>query len=331
MAALGRRPRRCALAVRCSSSPFLPTNRTTRTASAVWGWPGRSHAAPTPSPGPSVSSPAFSARRATRCERTRSDDRSSRRTASPGRARRWNASFRVKAHRAIRKHSRHGSGSTIMNRSTLVDVLRGRALRQKDQAAVSYLSDDGAVAGTLTYSELDQQARSIAAWLQQRDLFGERVILVYSHPQEFLPAFLGCLYAGAVAVPTHLPHRSRFLDRLQAIRADSSARGVLTAAATLEVGRQAFPAHEGEETAWLATDSLVDGSANWTPQPIEPSTLAFLQYTSGSTASPRGVMVSHANLMHNLDLVCRMIAVDSESVMLSWLPFFHDMGLIGGI
>lgn len=218
-----------------------------------------------------------------------------------------------------------------MNQSTLVDMLRGRALRQKDRAAISYLSDDGAVAGTLTYSELDQQARSIAAWLQQRDLFGERVILVYSHPQEFLPAFLGCLYAGAVAVPTHLPHRSRFLDRLQAIRTDSSARAVLTAGATLDICREAFPACEGEETAWLTTDSLVDGSANWTPPPIEPSTLAFLQYTSGSTASPRGVMVSHTNLMHNLDLIRRVIAVGSESVGLSWLPFFHDMGLIGSM
>ena len=83
--------------------------------------------------------------------------------------------------------------------------------------------------------------------------------------------------------------------------------------------------------AWLATDSLGDGSANWTPPPVELSTLAFLQYTSGSTASPRGVMVRHANLMHNLNLAHRMWASDSESVVLSWLPFFHDMGLIGAI
>jgi acyl-CoA synthetase (AMP-forming)/AMP-acid ligase II len=211
-----------------------------------------------------------------------------------------------------------------------VDVLRGHALRQKDQAAVSYLSDEGVVAQTVTYSKLDQQARSIAAWLQQQNLFSERVILVYAHSREFLPAFLGCLYAGAVAVPTHIPRRLRFLDRLQAIRADSNPRAVLTAAETLEACQQAFPAQEGE-MAWLATDSLEDGSANWAPPLIELSTLAFLQYTSGSTASPRGVMVRHANLMHNLKLSHRMWASDSESVVLSWLPFFHDMGLIGAM
>lgn len=217
-----------------------------------------------------------------------------------------------------------------MNESTLVDVLRGHALRQSDRVAVSYLSDEGVVDRAITFSELDRQARSIATLLQHQQLVGERVILVYAHSREFLPAFLGCLYAGAVAVPTHVPHRLRFLDRLQTIRADSGARAVLTATETLEACRQAFPVQAGG-MAWLATDSLGDGSADWTPPSIEPSTLAFLQYTSGSTATPRGVMVRHANLMHNLNMTHRTWASDSESVVVSWLPFFHDMGLIGAI
>lgn len=217
-----------------------------------------------------------------------------------------------------------------MNDSTLVDVLRGHALRRKDQVAVFYLSDEGVVDRTVTFSELDRQARSIAAWLQHRELVGERVILIYAHSRDFLPAFLGCLYAGAVAVPTHVPHRLRFLDRLQTIRADSSARAVLTATETLEACRQAFPARAGG-MAWLATDSLGDGSAKWVPPQVDLPTLAFLQYTSGSTAAPRGVMVRHSNLMHNLRLTHRVWASDSESVVLSWLPFFHDMGLIGAM
>ena len=162
--------------------------------------------------------------------------------------------------------------------------------------------------------------------MQHQDLIGERVILIYAHSREFLPAFLGSLYAGAIAVPIHVPHRLRFLDRLPRHSCHSSARAVLTAAETLEACPASLPrTRRGDGLAghrfvgrWF---SQLDSSAD------ELSTLAFLQYTSGSTAAPRGVMVRHANLMHNLNLVHRMWASDSESVVLSWLPFFHRHGI----
>ena len=149
-------------------------------------------------------------------------------------------------------------------------------------------------------------------------------------------AFVGCLYAGMVAVPAYPPNPSRFereLPRLRASAADSGATMALTIRAVAALAAAALSgAPHREPLRWLATDDIdIGGAADWRDPEATPDTLAFLQYTSGSTASPRGVMVRHGNILHNSAAIHRLAEHTPESVYVSWLPCYHDMGLIGGI
>ena len=167
--------------------------------------------------------------------------------------------------------------------STLTDLLRWRALEQPERLAYTFLKDGETEAVCLTYGELDRQARAIAAHLQSLGVSGERVLLLYPSGLEYIAAFFGCLYAGAVAVPVYPPRLNRSVERLQAIVSDAEAAMVLTArqcasktepwlAQTIDLGR----------VLWLHTDTLSDDAADaWQQPAIDSQTLAFLQYTSG--------------------------------------------------
>jgi acyl-CoA synthetase (AMP-forming)/AMP-acid ligase II len=217
--------------------------------------------------------------------------------------------------------------------STLTDLLRWRALEQPERLAYTFLKDGETEEVCLTYGELDRQARAIAAHLQSLGISGERVLLLYPSGLEYIAAFFGCLYAGAVAVPVYPPRLNRSVERLQAIVSDAEAAMVLTArqcgsktepwlAQTIDLGR----------VLWLHTDTLSDDAADaWQQPAIDSQTLAFLQYTSGSTGIPKGVMLSHGNLLHNVQLIQSAFQQTATSVGVSWLPLYHDMGLIGGL
>jgi acyl-CoA synthetase (AMP-forming)/AMP-acid ligase II/acyl carrier protein len=217
--------------------------------------------------------------------------------------------------------------------STLVELLRWRAARQPQQRAYLYLENGDTEKAQLTYAELDRWARCIAARLQVLGAEGERVLLLYPTGTEYIAAFFGCLYAGAVAVPVFPPRPNRTLDRLEAIVADAHATIALTTPAVFSKLKPSLMATtQLGAMHWLTTDALDESLAGeWKEPEIDSAKLAFLQYTSGSTASPKGVMVSHGNLLHNQRVIKTACRHTEQSTFVSWLPIYHDMGLIGTV
>ncbi|MEQ9357568.1 fatty acyl-AMP ligase [Coleofasciculus chthonoplastes] len=228
-------------------------------------------------------------------------------------------------------HSSKNFPENYTSFSTLVELLRHRSATQPQGKAFTFLGDGKTELASLTYQELDQCSCAIAQALSRQFSAGARALLLYPPGLEFITAFFGCLYAGVVAVPAYPPKRNQNLLRLQAIAKDAQAQVALTSASLLGTIKRQF--EQNSELArlnCLATDTLVE-SENFTPDPATPETLAFLQYTSGSTGTPKGVMVSHGNLMRNSEYMHQIWGFTSKSVMVTWLPMFHDMGLIYGI
>ena len=217
--------------------------------------------------------------------------------------------------------------------STLVDLLRYRSVQQPSKLAFTFLHDGEAESDSLTYQELDSSARAIAAELQSLVAVGERALLLYPPGLKFITAFFGCLYAGVVAVPAYPPRRNQKMSRLQAIVDDAKTTVALTTKELLTNIESRFA--ENPELAglcWVATDNIASVKmVAWQKPAVSSETLAFLQYTSGSTGTPKGVMVSHGNLLHNLSYIKQAFELTLLSVSVSWLPSFHDMGLIDGI
>lgn len=216
--------------------------------------------------------------------------------------------------------------------STLVELLSYRASIQSDQKLYTFLQNSETE--SLTYEALHLQAQAIAARLQSLDAAGERALLLYQPGLDFITAFFGCLYAGVVAVPAYPPRRNQSLSRLQAIAQDAQAKIVLTSTKLLS-SLQSISSQEGLEVAelhWLATDGLsTDIAPTWQPQELDSNTLAFLQYTSGSTGTPKGVMITHGNLLHNEQMIQKAFGHTEKTIVVGWLPVFHDMGLIGNV
>ena len=219
---------------------------------------------------------------------------------------------------------------------TLVDLARRRAADLADQSAYIFLTDGDSEACEVTYGELDRQARAIAAWLQSLGAQGERAILLYPPGLDYIAAFFGCLYAGVVAVPAYPPQRKRTLGRLRTVLADSGAAFALTTikirAGIERIFLQDSGIDEFRKVQWIETDAPPQDIENvWRQPALMARTLAFLQYTSGSTGSPKGVMVSHENLLHNQRMIQQAFGHTDETTVLGWLPLYHDMGLIGNI
>jgi acyl-CoA synthetase (AMP-forming)/AMP-acid ligase II/acyl carrier protein len=216
---------------------------------------------------------------------------------------------------------------------TLVDILEGRASDELDKTAYTFLIDGENETVSTTYRQLDCYARAIASQLQSNNVLGTRVLLAYPPGLEFISAFFGCLYAGMTAVPTCPPRSNQPLSRLQSIAIDAQATTVLTTANLLLAMEQRISESlDLRELCWLATDEINDALAKkWQKPVIKNDTLALIQYTSGSTSTPKGVMISHGNLLHNLSLINECFQDTSMSIGVSWLPAYHDMGLIGGV
>ncbi|MFN6568069.1 fatty acyl-AMP ligase [Dendronalium sp. ChiSLP03b] len=218
--------------------------------------------------------------------------------------------------------------------SNLVDVLSYRARNQFDQTAYTFLKSGETEAEKLTYGELHLRSQAIAASLQSLNAAGERALLLYQPGLEFIAAFLGCLYAGVIAVPAYPPRQNQNLSRLQAIAQDAQPKVILTSTSLFDKLQNSSKQESLEISGlhWLATDKLSNDLAQaWQPQELYSDTLAFLQYTSGSTGNPKGVMVSHGNLLHNSVTIHKLFGHTPNSKGMIWLPPYHDMGLIGGI
>ncbi len=225
------------------------------------------------------------------------------------------------------------SSQSIPQFSTLIELLQYRAIHQANHTAYTFLRDGEVEESKLTYQELDRQARAIAAQLYHQTLPGDRALLLYPPGTEFVTAFFGCLYAGVIAVPAYPPRANRSLSRLQAVVADAQAKIALTTTSILsDVMRQFAEEADLATLSWLTTD---DVSAAVIPDlqipPLSSDTLAFLQYTSGSTGLPKGVMVSHGNLLDNEQTIQTAFEHTDRSSVVGWLPLFHDMGLVGNM
>ncbi len=216
---------------------------------------------------------------------------------------------------------------------TLVDVLVEHSHHRPTALAYTFLADGESIQYQLTYGELDQRARAIGSTLQHLGAAGERIMLLYPSGPEYVAAYLGCLYAGSIAVPMAPPHRKRSGERLQTVVADAQATFALTTDALLSQAEQWQDHTSGlKALRWLGTDTIADElAAAWRAPKLTPDTIAFLQYTSGSTSAPKGVMVSHGNLMHNQRMLQDAYEHSAETVCVSWLPLYHDMGLIGNV
>ncbi|MEG4815829.1 amino acid adenylation domain-containing protein [Microcoleus sp. K5-D4] len=222
-------------------------------------------------------------------------------------------------------------GNQLTESCTLVELLQNRALHQPEQK-YTFLLDGKTETASLTYRELDAIARSHAARLQTLGLTGERALLLFPPGLDYLAAFFGCLYAKVIAVPLYPPKLKRNLAKISAIALDAGAKVAIAPARHLENLEQLCEqAPELKRLHWLTAEALADDGEKWQQQPIHPDEVAYLQYTSGSTSTPKGVMVSHANVLYNIEYIHRGFEHDSESVAVTWLPPFHDMGLIDGL
>ena len=215
-----------------------------------------------------------------------------------------------------------------------------RCEQDPDALAYAFVRDTLEVAESITYSQLQAQVQALAAHMGRHSRPGDRVLLVYPAGLDFARAFWACMLAGRIAVPVPAPDPVRFKNsapRLQAIIDDAQATLALTTAELLEPA-QALQAGIGEHTVrWLATDPVVAGAsaaptAAAAPDAPAPQAVAYLQYTSGSTAAPRGVVLSHANVLAQLRSACAAAGIGAPaSRMLCWLPHYHDYGLVYGV
>jgi acyl-CoA synthetase (AMP-forming)/AMP-acid ligase II len=214
--------------------------------------------------------------------------------------------------------------------ATLEDALRFRTASEPDRVAYIFLADGETETARVTYKELSEQARLIADHLRAVSAPGDRVLLIYPPGLEFAAAMLGCFFASAIAVPAIPDPSPRAIARFRKVIADAQATLVLTTEMLLGVV-QGMLADETELLAlkWLPTDTLVpDASHDTRYSPPRPADLAFIQYTSGSTSDPKGVAVSHGNLVYNQEMLQAGLKSTKDTTIVSWLPVYHDLGLI---
>ena len=215
---------------------------------------------------------------------------------------------------------------------TILHLLRAWAASQPGAAAVIHETDEGPVY-EVTFEQLWARVSAAAAQIASASKQGDRAILLYPSGTDFVAAFFGCILARRIAVPASIPHNERAIDRTVAIIRDSGARLIVTTPALmlkLQTTLQRIAFNDGEAPRVMAIDSTE------LAEPVDeiscqPSDIAFLQYTSGSTSHPKGVVVANANLSDNLRRIQDVFGFEESTRLINWLPVHHDMGLIGGI
>lgn len=220
------------------------------------------------------------------------------------------------------------SSEASSSNRTLVQVLRQQAAVRGEQVAFYFCPDGDVERGRLTYRELDAKARAIAASLQRRGAAGQRVLLVCRPGLDSVTAFFGCVYAGAVAITVN-----EVLPRLKLVVPDAQPGFVL---ATSEVQKQVKPTLDalavGGSLQWCLLDEAAEEDPDgWVAPDIDAASLAWIQYTSGSTRAPKGVLVTHHNLLSNLAGIQRIWGGDHRDIGVWWLPQHHDFGLVAGV
>jgi 1-acyl-sn-glycerol-3-phosphate acyltransferase len=217
---------------------------------------------------------------------------------------------------------------------TLIEVLDWHVDRHSDRLHLTLLQDDNTIAGALTYGQLATEARRVAAGLIARDILpGDRVALMLPTSVEFFIAFFGILYAGAAPVPIYPPMRLAQLEdhlrRQAGILRNAGARILVIMPEGLRLAAL-LRAQVGSLTSVESVAGLTSGASDLTMPAVQGDrATALIQYTSGSTGDPKGVVLNHANLLANVRAMGQAMNASSADKFVSWLPLYHDMGLIG--
>jgi acyl-CoA synthetase (AMP-forming)/AMP-acid ligase II len=221
-------------------------------------------------------------------------------------------------------------GAPPRDLDSMVALLRWRAGQHPDDRAYVFLNERGGETAALSFGELAERATALSRRIAASAGPGERALLLFPPGLDFIVAFFACLAAKIIAVPLMVPRRNAARDAADSIVADCEPRLALTTSSLLHGSRRDLSERfSGRRLEWIATDAPVDPGADGqaTPPPSR-SDIAFLQYTSGSTSAPKGVMVSHANLLENLEMIRVVCGNTRRSTYVSWVPLHHDMGLI---
>ena len=218
-----------------------------------------------------------------------------------------------------------------MSFSSLVALLEHRAVTQPGDRAFVFLSDRGAREAELTFAQLHERARALARELVQKGTPGDRALLIFPQGLDFIVALFGCLMAGVVSVPMMVPRRQSSRDSTASITTDCAPRFILTSPLLMSGPRKDVAARFANGSyEWIAVDAMADhslGSDSTQLPPVGGETIAFLQYTSGSTSDPKGVVVTHENLLQHLEMIRLGFGATQASTFVSWIPLYHDMGL----
>ena len=220
---------------------------------------------------------------------------------------------------------------TPMSFSSLVALLEHRAVTQPGDRAFVFLSDRGAREAELTFAQLHERVRALARELMQKGAPGDRALLIFPQGLDFVVALFGCLMAGVVGVPMMVPRRQSSRDSTASITTDCAPRFILTSPLLMSGPRKDVAARFANGSyEWIAVDAMADhslGSDSTRLPPVGGETIAFLQYTSGSTSDPKGVVVTHENVLQNLEMIRLSFGATQASTFVSWIPLYHDMGL----
>lgn len=217
--------------------------------------------------------------------------------------------------------------------TTFLERMRYWAAAQPDETAFRFLDGSAEPVQALTYGELDQRARAIGAFLVAEGMRGQRALLMFASGLEFVEALFGCYYAGIVPIPAYPPRRNRNMGRINAISEDANAAVALTTTDVIQRSEGMLDdAPSLKSIRWIAVEQIpTELWRDWVNPKSSPHDVALIQYTSGSTGSPKGVVLTHANLLANCNMITTAFQLDRDSVGVSWLPLYHDMGLVGGV
>ncbi len=212
---------------------------------------------------------------------------------------------------------------------TITDYLQLHAEKCPGKKVYVYLENGETESASLTFAELHRTVSLLSSTIGKYT--GSRAVLLYENPIAFIAAFMACQYAGVTAVPMFFPKGKRHFERLELVLKDSGSRVVLCEQEQYEKIAEGF-GQAGFASMPIVPAGFITGTEEVSPeQAYKVNALSFIQYTSGSTGDPKGVMVSHENLLHNQSLIGGTFQCDKDSVILSWLPFYHDMGLVGNL
>ncbi len=215
----------------------------------------------------------------------------------------------------------------------IVSIINERAIRTPDKNIYRFLEDGETETASFTIKQLDSKARMVAQNLLKHGKKGDRILLLFPTGLDYVAAFFGCLYAGMIAIPAYPPRRNRSLDRVVSIIKDSGATiSLLSRKVSEDISRNFADDDILNTINWVVFEDFHESDASgWKMPDIQSEDLALLQYTSGSTGEPKGVMISHGNIIYNSEYIRRSFSFDENLQGVNWLPIFHDMGLIGTI